>query len=452
MGFWRPTMFMRKPQRTIDTSLDAVFLVCALLCLIGSQLPASDLITVLAAEGRQCSSGAGVNTQGKIGMGIQDSTGALDFVLLNTDGTVQLSRRLTGNGAITVSSLAVAKDGGFIAVGGIATASNGTDAFIAKFSAAGNVLWKRIIGTPEDDEFRALAVLNDGSIVVLGHRNSATTTLDLLLAKFSAGGAVQWRKVIGTSGFEHAGGIAVFPDNTIGIAAGTEVNGSARALFIKINPAGTILSARIASTPNSTGLFFLPHLQDGSLMGFLAPLVQGAAAKTFVGRFDTSGAKIWLKSFGVAGKFLITARVFQKADGSFFLTGASTAINSSAGSGVIAKISSAGTFQWKRGFSMQPGSTALTSLSLHNPSQTIIAAGCVGFGTDKQDTSLVQVPVSGTISGCSALPSIGMSTSNATVSFSNLAISTLSAAFHVQTPPLSSATLSITRSTQCHTN
>jgi len=438
-----------KPRRHKVTKALWIYTIVFLVAL---QLGASDLITVLGSDGRQCSSGAGVNAQGKTGMGIQDSSGALDFVLLNPDETVQLSRRLSGNGAITVSALVVTKDGGFIAVGSIATVSNGTDAFIAKFSATGNVLWKRIIGTPEDDEFRALAVLNDGSIVVVGHRNSATTTFDLLLAKFSQGGAIQWRKVIGTSGFEHAGGIGVFPDNTIGIAAGTEVNGNTRALFIRINPAGTILSSRVASTPDSTGLFYLPHLQDGSLMGYLAPLRQGAAARTFVGRFDTSGAKIWLKSYGVTGKFLNIAPGFVLPDGSFFLAGASTAISSSAGSGVIAKISAAGIFQWKRGFSMQPGSTTLTSLSLQNASQTVIAAGCVGFGTDSQDASLVQIPVSGAISGCSALPSIGMSTSNATVSFSNFPISTLSATFHVQTPPLTSAALPLTRATQCHTN
>ncbi len=68
-----------------------------------------------------------------------------------------------------------------------------------KVSSAGNIVWKKVFGTAENDELHGVTVLQDGSIAVLGHRISASTSYDLLIARLSKGGALLWRKVLGTS-------------------------------------------------------------------------------------------------------------------------------------------------------------------------------------------------------------------------------------------------------------
>ncbi len=72
-------------------------------------------------------------------------------------------------------SLAVTSDNGFAVVGSIDTPSNGTADGLQNSPGQGVWCGKKTLGTPEDDEFRTVRVLNDGSIIAAGHRFSSTT-------------------------------------------------------------------------------------------------------------------------------------------------------------------------------------------------------------------------------------------------------------------------------------
>jgi hypothetical protein len=169
------------------------------------------------------------------------------------------------------SSYQVATDGNrnIYVVGGTTASidgqrSNGLqDAFITKFSANGTVIWTRFIGAMGDDGATGVGVDSSNNVYVAGYacgqnQNLGGKTIrgacDMFVTKFNAGGARQWLQLVGTSGLETAGGLAVSANGTLVIAGTTNGN-------------------------------FSPEAFNGEQTGFVAKL-------------DSSGSTKWLRSFG----------------------------------------------------------------------------------------------------------------------------------------------------------
>jgi hypothetical protein len=425
------------------------FLTFLFVCfLIAHTVANADQITSFIANGGQCAVGVGSNGPGKIGLGIRNSSGSLIFMLLNADGTILKTREITADGAFTPWSVAVTNDNGFAVVGSIATPSNGTDGWIAKFSGTGGLVWKKTLGTPENDEFRIVRVLNDGSIIATGHHFSSTTDVDLLMARFSRAGALMWRKVIGANGLEHVGDeIAILNDDSFVIPMSTEVQGELHALWVRMDRSGNILWSRAVETADSLGLFYLPA-PGGYILGYLSPLRQDADGKTFIARFDNQDRRLWSKSFGIPGHTLSLRPGFVLDDQSFLLTGNAFDPNASLTKAVLLKISKMGGVQWKRNYNVDQRSTALFNGVKSADSESIVSAGCVGFNTTLEDVILVQLPLTGSTS-CSGLRTIPVRNSNAPFSWSDFPLNNLSAEFHTATFNVRSTNFPFSLSTEC---
>ncbi len=92
--------------------------------------------------------------------------------------------------------------------------AGGNDAFLAKYSAAGNLLWTQQLGTSEGDRARSVAVDAVGSAFVIGATSGSlggpnAGENDAFLAKYSAEGNLLWTQQLGTSKEEAGYGVAV---------------------------------------------------------------------------------------------------------------------------------------------------------------------------------------------------------------------------------------------------
>jgi hypothetical protein len=291
-------------------------------------------------------------------------------------------------------------------------------------------------------------MLNDGSIIAVGHRFSTTTDVDLLVAKFSRSGALLWRKVIGTNGLEHVGEeIAVLNDQSFVIPTSTEVQGGMRALWVRLDRNGNILWSRAVETADSLGLFYLPA-PGGYILGYLSSLRQDALGKTFIARFDDQDRKLWSKSLSIAGHTLSLRPGFVLDDESFMLTGNAFDPNASLTKGVLLKISKMGGVQWKRSHKVDQRSTALFNVVQSADSESIVSAGCVGFNTTLEDVTLLRLPLTGSTS-CSGLPTIPVRNSNAPFSWSDVPLNNLTAEFHTSTLNIRSMNFPFSVSSEC---
>lgn len=113
------------------------------------------------------------------------------------------------------------------------------DAFLAKYDAAGTLVWGRQFGTANmDDAWDVSSDAHDNAYVVGRRERGSTNTYDLVLHKFTAGGALAWSRTVGAAGSGNGGG---------GVAADrggnvyVPVTSFGRAMLVKYGPDGTPL-------------------------------------------------------------------------------------------------------------------------------------------------------------------------------------------------------------------
>lgn len=109
--------------------------------------------------------------------------------------------------------------------------SNTTDIFIVKYDAAGNVLWAKSFGTPNDDEGRCLTLEGSGNVYVSGYFNGAalamgSTTLtnsgndDIFIAKLDLNGNVLWANSVGNVNDNRPSGIQMGDFGSVALVGG----------------------------------------------------------------------------------------------------------------------------------------------------------------------------------------------------------------------------------------
>ncbi|MFD7155943.1 SBBP repeat-containing protein [Kribbella sp. NPDC059898] len=107
--------------------------------------------------------------------------------------------------------MAVAVSGGSVYLGGM---TGGTDGLLARYSAAGEAVWTKQIGTSESDEVWALAADPSGGVYLTGYTagDFARTLIgdkDIVVARADADGVLTWRDQFGTTGNDKGAAIAV---------------------------------------------------------------------------------------------------------------------------------------------------------------------------------------------------------------------------------------------------
>ncbi|WP_432820940.1 SBBP repeat-containing protein [Trichloromonas sp.] len=83
----------------------------------------------------------------------------------------------------------------------------GTDLFLAKFDADGNLLWGRQSGTSASDEGYAVAIGSDASIYVTGTTYGdfagQVGSLDIIVQKYTPDGSLLWTQQLGSTGSDY---------------------------------------------------------------------------------------------------------------------------------------------------------------------------------------------------------------------------------------------------------
>ncbi len=112
-------------------------------------------------------------------------------VWVDAEGTVTLERRLGGDGYDAAAAVALADDGGVLVAGVHGSVEGqGEDGWLMKLDASnGSTVWERTFGGAATDRLAAVAVLDDGSIAVAGQTASGDAAGDdLWLMRLDAAG------------------------------------------------------------------------------------------------------------------------------------------------------------------------------------------------------------------------------------------------------------------------
>jgi len=232
-----------------------------------------------------------------------------------------------------------------------------TDIFVARYNAAGQVLWARRAGGPGYDTAKGVALDTGGNIYVTGAyegvadfgTNSLTNTTltsysDIFLARYDAAGNSVWARSAGAE-FAHDEGTAVAVDGVGNVLvagrsvletfAGVPVANTGRILVAKFTSAGTEVWAWKAGSYSGGNLDIATGVAaDGAgnvlVTGtFHSPLAAfGGGTFTnrgnsdiFLARLDSAGTLQWTRQAGGAGEDTASG-VALAADGSAYVAGA----------------------------------------------------------------------------------------------------------------------------------
>lgn len=193
--------------------------------------------------------------------------------------------------------------------GALGNAGSGDDAWLAKFSSAGAPVWKRRLGTAAVDTAAGVAADGRGAVYIAGSTQGALGGrfrggFDAWIARYSADGALEWKRQFGTNELEITWGVAA----------------------------------------DGAGNAYLAGWTSGSL----GRPFQGGASDAWVAKFSPTGALLWLRQMGTADTEQATAVSTDKA-GNVFVAGSSERQDGAGqGDAWVAKYAANGKLQWQR--------------------------------------------------------------------------------------------------------
>ncbi|MFA5551075.1 MAG: SBBP repeat-containing protein [Trueperaceae bacterium] len=238
----------------------------------------------------------------------------------------------------------------------------GSDAYIAKFSPDGALLWLSHFGSAGDDSAKAVAVDDSDNILIVGSTTGALPggtpagNYDAYVAKFSSDGSNTWVTQFGSYASDDADGLVIADDGSVFVygTAGGPLPGN-------VHGGGTLSDAYVGKFDGDGGLEWLTQLgtaerdqitaialaADGgvALGGFTSGAMPGAGSNAgssdaFVGMLAANGDTEWVHQFGTADDDQLNHLVMD-SDGAGIVVVGSTADNA-----FVGKFSAAGSEVW----------------------------------------------------------------------------------------------------------
>jgi hypothetical protein len=283
----------------------------------------------------------------------------------------------------------------------LTAASGATDAFLAKLDPNGNVLWAVSGGGANSTQANALGLDSAGNIYAAGQFTGTatlgsasltsaggTTYSDAFVAKYSPTGSVLWATGLGGSQTTVAVGLAVDSSGNVyatGSLYGTGTFGSVTltsaggydAFLVKLNTSGTVVwaddfggtgtdQAKTAAVDSTGNVFVAGQFQNTAAFGSVS-LTSAGNFDAFVTKVLPTGVVSWAKSFGSAGTDCGQAVAADSTGavtvvGQFSNTvtfGAGTALESNGGTDVfVLRLDGSGNFGWAQDFGGGSNDTA----------------------------------------------------------------------------------------------
>jgi uncharacterized delta-60 repeat protein len=284
---------------------------------LGTTLPDDGHALAVDSDGYVYISGT---TRGSLG---GPSAGGPDAYLAkyNSDGGL-LWIRQRGTSAYDYSHALATDSAGGVYISGYTEGSlggqnaGGGDAFLAKYNSAGTLLWIRQLGTSAQDHGYAVAADSMGNVYISGSTSGSlggpnAGSHDAFLAKYSSAGVLLWVRQFGTSAYEGSSGVAV--DNNghvyiIGVTDGSLGGPSAGfrdAFLAKYDSAGTRLWIRqfgtssweevAALAADSAGNVYISGGSRGSLGG-----PNAGDYDAFLAKYNSEGLLLWIRQLGTS--------------------------------------------------------------------------------------------------------------------------------------------------------
>ncbi|MDW8334288.1 MAG: hypothetical protein RMM53_08750, partial [Bacteroidia bacterium] len=348
--------------------------------------------------------------------GYTEIGGDRDAMLVAWDGAdnVAFARRYQAPGNDEALCAQPTQDGGFVLVGNQYNAT-GSDIFVIKTDAAGNLVWRLVVDGGFDERVygRCVAESPGGDFIVVGSRSTAVCPgggcYNTFAFMVSANGTPLWAReyVIDAAAMDYASAVTFTPSGNVLMVGRTDGGaGGADGFLLEANfQTGGVPQVRIFNGPvgNPYEYFtdLLPTADGRYVIGGLQG--QGASNVMFLRVEDAQGTPgpfplgRWLDG----GATERGCKAIPTLDGGFALCGYRETFGAASGEMFVARFNAAGDIQWSR---IVGGADADSAAALVETADGLLIAGkTASFGAGGTDVYLVHVNNVGPAFACSSL-------------------------------------------------
>jgi hypothetical protein len=286
-------------------------------------------------------------------------------------------------------------DGGYILAGGTESYGAGSmDVWLIKTDSSGNKVWDKTFGGTEDDGALSIQQTSGGGYVIAGYTESyGAGAEDIWLIKTDSSGNKVWDKTFGGTGYEGAWSVQQASDGGY-IVAGRitpyEV-GEAAIWLIKTDSGGNKVWDRAFGGLDCEAPCSVRQTSDGGYIIVGSEDSYGTSvANVWLIKTDSSGSKVWEKTFGETEECLAYT-VEQTSDGGYVLAGVRDTWEPDA---LLIKTDSSGNKVWDKTFG-GTGGDAAAAVQQTPDGGYILAGGTESYGAGSVDVWLIKTDSSG---------------------------------------------------------
>ena len=318
------------------------------------------------------------------------------FLLIDGDGNFPAWEPVAGiSGRSFMQAVESATDGGaFLAGNSIAPGADTHDAFVARFSSSGSLLWLAQPSMNGDEQYFAVHGLPDGGCIAAGVRSFGQGLgHDALISRFSPTGDLSWSTPIEDFSDIEAHAVAVQGNDVMLTGRQQNFGGTSDAWIARLNLAGDIIWTSSwggvrteigrALKAIGPGAFLLAGTTNSDVM--LDETENRRKDHVYLVAFDLNGDSLWTRA---VGDTLFDRRAFAldiAANGDLLVAGErSTVIGNS--DAFAYRLTSSGNIIWERSWDTGDEERLLGVRAL---TDGLVAAGW-SFGTASHQVLLIR--------------------------------------------------------------
>jgi len=246
------------------------------------------------------------------------------LVKIDSSGNIQWSKTYGGQGFDFANAVVRASDGGYVLAGQTDSfGAGGYDFYLIKTDSSGNVQWSRTYGGTKNDEAWSVARTSDGGYALAGFTKSfGAGGSDFWLVKTNALGNMQWNKTYGGPIQDVASCVVQTSDGGYALAGETySYNVNSQVFFVKTDGSGNVQLSKMYGGTDSAGASSVTKTSDGgyALAGHIEYFGVDSSDAWLV-KTDSSGNMQWSKTYGGTQDDRACS-VVQTSDGKYVLAG-----------------------------------------------------------------------------------------------------------------------------------
>lgn len=231
-----------------------------------------------------------------------DTTSDTYLIKVDADGNQQWTKTIGSDTLDGANAILQTSDGGYFITNHTEGYGAGDcDAWMCKTDASGNILWNQTYGCPEDDLGLDAMETSDHFLVTCGVARTTDPMGDAFLAKYSLSGAVVWIKNYGGQGGQDGWRITETPDGGYLVAGNTieNANGPVDIFVFKTDADGNLLWSKNFGGQGEEYTLGLCHGSDGGYVICGSTTSFGAGDEdAYLLKIGENGNQLWSRNYG----------------------------------------------------------------------------------------------------------------------------------------------------------